>query len=158
MMFCHARPRKRSFVTWHASAIPSGAHCTCRRWCTKTATAWKKACKDAYGRSGPAGDQDPARAEAEQEPDEQRPGDERRHREAPADLEELDDDVEDRAAGDREEDDLERWADPRLADQRPEEGRAAADQSHQAEEAPARALGLAGHRANDAEALGRVVQ
>src|SRR5581483_6161019 len=52
----------------------------------------------------------------------------------------------------------ERRAHPRLADDRADEGRPAADQAHRTEEAPARQLRLARHRADDPEALGRVVQ
>src|SRR5712671_1178990 len=89
MMFCHARPRKSSFATWQASASPSGAHSTWLRWWMKTATAWKKAPILApYGRSGSGGDQDPVRGEPEQQPEQERPRDERRHREPPAHLEE----------------------------------------------------------------------
>src|SRR5579862_5597135 len=74
------------------------------------------------------------------------------------DGEELLYDVEDRAGRDGEEDDRHGGARPGLAEQRPEEGRAAADQAHQTEEAPARPRPLAAHGPADTEALGRVVE
>src|SRR5947209_4414280 len=96
-MFCHARARKSSFTTWHASASPSASQRTSARCSKKTATAWKKAPKDPYGRPSGGRPRGPL-------------------------------------------------------------NETAADQAHQPEEAPARPLGLAGHRADDAEALGRVVE
>ena len=47
MMFCHARARKSSLITWQRSASPSAPQLTSARWWKKTATAWKKAPKDA---------------------------------------------------------------------------------------------------------------
>ena len=72
--------------------------------------------------------------------------------------EELLHDVEDRACGDREEDDRHRLARPGLAEHRAEERRQAADRAEERDEAPARLCPLAAHRSADAEALGRVVQ
>ena len=51
-----------------------------------------------------------------------------------------------------------RLARPRLADQRAEERRAAADDSEQEQEAPGRPLCGPGERSDDTEALGRVVE
>src|SRR2546430_2702020 len=102
-MFCQARARRNSLITWQRSARPSAVHPTSVRWWKKTATAWKKAPRGRQGTSGSGGDQDPVRAEAEQQAEQERPGDERRHREAPADVEQLDDHVQDRATCDGQE-------------------------------------------------------
>ena len=60
--------------------------------------------------------------------------------EGAADAEQLDHDVEDRAGGQRQERDRDGLADPRLAEEGAEEGRAATDQADEREEAPARTL------------------
>src|SRR5207245_6343617 len=74
------------------------------------------------------------------------------------DADELDDDVQDRTRGQREEHDRHLVAGDRLADGGADEGRAAADETEQAEQPPARRVLLAGERADDAEALSGVVQ
>src|SRR5690349_11708122 len=86
------------------------------------------------------------------------PGDERLVAEARIDLDELNDDVQDRAGRQREEADGDRGARPRLPDERAQERRAAADQAEGAEEAPARTLRVTGERRDDPEALGAVVE
>ena len=73
-------------------------------------------------------------------------------------VEQLHHDVEDRAGREAEEEDGDGGAHPRLPDDGAEEGRAAADQPEQEQEAPARDLPLASERRDDAEALGRVVE
>ena len=70
-------------------------------------------------------------------PRDEPPGDDRLVSELATDAQELDDDVEDRAGGQGEESNRDSLADPRLAEQCPEEGRAAADQADKGEEAPA---------------------
>src|SRR5439155_24993406 len=74
------------------------------------------------------------------------------------DADQLDDDVEDRAGGERQERDAEPFAHIALTDERPEERRTAADQAAGGEEAPGRALPLGRERSDDAEGLGGVVQ
>ena len=75
-----------------------------------------------------------------------------------ADPDQLDDDIENRAGGEREEQHRERGAHPCLADERPDERRGAADDAENGEERPARTILVAGERSDDAEALGRVVE
>ena len=74
------------------------------------------------------------------------------------DFEELDHDVEDRPGGECEEREKERVVDERSADDGPDERGASADQPGRRKEAPTRAFAYRGHRADDAEAFGRVVQ
>src|SRR6266511_1957401 len=95
--------------------------------------------------------------EAEEEPCEERPGDEDLGVDAPKNREELDDDVEDRAGRDRKERDLDPLVRPRLSDRGANEGRSAADRARQGKKPPTRAFRVTCHGADDAEALGRVV-
>src|SRR6266540_1152551 len=95
--------------------------------------------------------------EAEEEPCEERPGDEDLGVDAPKNREELDDDVEDRAGRDRKERDLDPLVRPRLSDRGANEGRSAADHAEQGKKPPTRAFRVTCHGADDAEALGRVV-
>src|SRR3954470_4999757 len=76
----HAQLRNTSFVAWQAIARPSMSQRTAARWWKKTPTAWKKWPKSGQGRSGSGGGQHEVRAETEQQSEQQRPGDERRHR------------------------------------------------------------------------------
>src|SRR5204862_510011 len=80
---------------------------------------------------------------AERQPEHDAPGGQRLRAEGPANVQQLGDDVEDRAGGKREEEDREVLARPRVPDRGADEGRRAADHAHQSEEPPARQLGLA---------------
>ena len=91
-------------------------------------------------------------------PEQQPPGDAGLAAVAPADAQQLDHDVQDRAGGERQEGNRDGLADPGLAEQRAEERRRAADEADQPEEAPARPLFATRERSDDAEALRGVVQ
>src|SRR4051794_10802300 len=111
-----------------------------------------------FGRLRPGGDENEVGGEAEDEPECESPGDRRLTTERSAHREELHYDVEDRSSCECEEGDRDGFVDPGLAEQGSEEGGAAGDQSDQQKEAPARKLLAAGERADNAEALRRIVQ
>src|SRR3954464_14557996 len=99
-MFCHARVRKRSLITWQAIASPSADHFTSARWWKKTPTACRKAPTSAYGnrvRLGAGCDEHEVRRESDGDAREDPPGDHRRQRVPAAHLGQLQDDVQDRA-------------------------------------------------------------
>ncbi len=75
-----------------------------------------------------------------------------------ADIQELHDDVEDRARGQREERHLERLVHPRLADERAQERRTSGDEAHHSEEAPAGPVRLRAQGTDDPEPFGGVVE
>src|SRR5712691_847816 len=122
----------------------------------KTRTASKTA--PPSRRLDPGGDEDEVGTEAEEEAEQDAPGHERLRGEDTADVQELHHDVEDRAGGERKEQDRNGLADPELADERAEEGRGTADEAEQAEEAPARLLLVAGERRADPKPFRCVVE
>src|SRR3954471_11511359 len=106
-----------------------------------------------------AGDSyDEVGTEAEDEAEDETPRDELARADPAEYGEQLDDDVEDRAAGDGEKADFEEVVDERMADEGADERRPAVDQAEHEQEAPARARTDRGKRCDDAEALGGVVQ
>ena len=155
---------RASLTTWQASASPRHCQWTAARWSPKTRDrveevrpSVRRLRRSVRRRRRRARSRWRSRAAM---PEQEHPGDEHRHRVAPADA---------RAAGSRrrgssrrrraKKTTCERLADPRLADHGAEERRAAADQAEQGEEAPSSASSASPDmRADDAEALGRVVQ
>src|SRR5215831_2159747 len=103
-------------------------------------------------------DQDEVGREAQEQPQQDPPSYDRLRCERAPDVQQLHHDVEDRAGGEREEQDHHALVDPRLTDNGADERRPAADEPEQREEAPARRLAVTGQRRADAEPLRRVVE
>src|SRR5665647_3463585 len=104
------------------------------------------------------GDEHPVSQEAGQQPQQEPPGHEPLEAEGAIDLQQLDDDVEDRARGQGQEGYRDKVVDPRLSHHRAEERRPAADEAEQREEAPARQGAVTREGRDDPEPLGGVVK
>src|SRR5215204_154629 len=164
------RPRRFAFPNWTSTTAPRGTSSS-TRYVNGRATAravtsgYTEASRLIAARlrqraegSGPGGFEHELGGEPEEEPAEQPPRDEDLALGASHHREQLDDHVEDRAAGDGEERRLDPLVHPCLPEGGTQERRPAADQAEQREKAPRRPLAISRHRADDAEALGRVVE
>src|SRR5450759_3852638 len=103
-------------------------------------------------------DKHPISQEAGNQPEHDPPSHEPLEAEGAIDLQQLDDNVEDRARRQGEEGYRYEVVDPRLSHQRAEERRPAADEAKRHEEAPARQCALTREGCDDPETLGGVVK
>src|SRR3954454_21983192 len=110
-----------------------------------------------YG-SCAGGDEDEVGHEAGEESEDDAPGGDFLVTELAGDSQEFDHDVENRACGEGETHHEDRVIDYRLPDEGSDESGTAADEPQDEQKRPRRGLTLRGHRGDDAETLGRVVQ